>query len=168
LNFYIVWKTPLGMYCFHVITSKYCDNSIKFRTSTIFTIVIHRSQLYTPCFVSIFTQVTLNPLAIIYCMIATFMKKLAVAPSACDVQTVYQRDNMHYAYGTDLNHTQSYMKLKIPAARMSQPTQKISLTQLHDKLLPIVCFFFPIKLSCVTDESFASDSIPWSFNVYKR
>jgi hypothetical protein len=65
---------------------------------------------------------------------------------------VFQRDNMHYANGTELKDRQNYMKLKIPAALnltktrlvMSQPTQKHPLTQLHDKLLSVVYVsFFP-------------------------
>ena len=65
---------------------------------------------------------------------------------------VFQRDNMHYAYGTELKDIKSYMKLKIPAAPnltktrlgMSQPTQKLPLTQLHNKLLSVVYVsFFP-------------------------
>ena len=55
---------------------------------------------------------------------------------------------MHLDYGRDLNDMQSYMKLKIPAARnvsktrlvVSQPTQKLSLTQLHDKLHSLIFF----------------------------
>ena len=68
--------------------------------------------------------------------------------------TVFQRDNTHCSFGTELKDMQTYMKLKIPAARnvnktrlvMSQPTQKLSLTQLHDdKLLSVVYVsFFPI------------------------
>jgi hypothetical protein len=67
---------------------------------------------------------------------------------------VFQRDNMHYAYGTELRDMQSYITLKIPAApnltktrpAMSQPTQKLPLTQLHNKLLSFVYVaFFPLK-----------------------
>jgi hypothetical protein len=65
---------------------------------------------------------------------------------------VFQRDNLHYAYGTELKNMQSYIKLKIPAAPnlkktrhgMSQTTQKLPLTQLHDKLLfNVYVSFFP-------------------------
>jgi hypothetical protein len=58
----------------------------------------------------------------------------------------FQRYNKHYAYRTKLKDMQSYMELKIPAAPnltkirldMSQPTQKLPLTQLQDKLLSFV------------------------------
>jgi hypothetical protein len=60
------------------------------------------------------------------------------------------RDSMHYAYGTELKDMQGYMNLKIPSAPnltkirldMSQTTQKLPLTQLHDKLLSFVCVPF--------------------------
>ena len=63
LNFYIFWKALLRMqdYCFHVITSK-CSANAKFRIFTIFTIVIHRSQLYTTCFVSVYLHTQFNNL----------------------------------------------------------------------------------------------------------
>jgi hypothetical protein len=68
---------------------------------------------------------------------------------------VFQRDNMHYAYGTELKDMQSYMKLKIPAVRnvtktrlgVSQPTQKLPLTKSHDKLFPSFMFLFSHKTS---------------------
>jgi len=67
-------------------------------------------------------------------------------------KSVFQRDNLQYAYGTQLKDIKYYMKLKIPAAPnltktrlgMSQPTQKLPLTQLHDKLLfNVYVSFFP-------------------------
>jgi hypothetical protein len=65
---------------------------------------------------------------------------------------VFQRDNMHYAYGKELKDMQSYMKLKIPVAPnltktrldMSQPTQNLPLAQLHYTLLFVIYVpFFP-------------------------
>jgi hypothetical protein len=64
---------------------------------------------------------------------------------------------MHLDYGTDLNDMQSYMKLKIPAGRnvtetrliMSQPTQKLSLTRLYNKLHSVFYVFFPFKKNSV-------------------
>jgi len=65
---------------------------------------------------------------------------------------VFQRDNMYYAYGTELKDMQSYIKIKIAAAPnltktrlvMPQLTQKLPLAQLHDKLFSVVYVsFFP-------------------------
>jgi hypothetical protein len=92
---------------------------------------------------------TLNPLAIIYCMTETY--RLQLRHLLQMTTPVFQRNNTHYAYVTELKDMQSYMKLKIPATRnvtktrlvTSQPTQKLSLTQLHDdKLLSVVYVSF--------------------------
>jgi hypothetical protein len=59
---------------------------------------------------------------------------------------VFQRDNMHNANGTVFKDMEGYIRLKIPAASnlaksrlvMTQPTHKLPLTQLHDKLRSVV------------------------------
>jgi hypothetical protein len=54
---------------------------------------------------------------------------------------LFQRDNLHYAYGAELKDMQSYTKLKIPPAPNLTKTP-LGMTQLHDTLLYKVCISF--------------------------
>ena len=117
-NFYSLWKASLLTSSFKLITSKRSANGVKYRTFTIFTIPIHRPQLYIICCVSVHLHTKFHVLQSTghylshYCKTANYMNRMVLRHPLGPSKHFFKRGNMRYSYGTELKDTQQLHEIK--------------------------------------------------------